>query len=93
MVSTFDNFTSQLLASGAVDNLPVVTQEIGDTWIYGDPSDAHKQARMRGLHRAWEQWEARGGGGGGGGGEDRAARDATVANASRFMLKNIEHVS
>lgn len=29
------------------DRLPVVTQEIGDTWIYGVPSDPYKVARYR----------------------------------------------
>lgn len=38
------------------DKLPVVTQEIGDTWIYGCASDPLKVARYRaldGLRRRW----------------------------------------
>ena len=78
--STFDNFTSQLIAGGHLASLPVVSSEIGDSWVYGDPSDAKKLARMRALHRAWEAYAAK-----------RLPRDAVVRNASAFMLKNIEH--
>jgi len=38
------------------DGLPVVTQEIGDTWIYGVPSDPIKVARYRELLRLRKQW-------------------------------------
>jgi Domain of unknown function (DUF5054) len=37
-------------------NLPVVTQEIGDTWIYGCASDPLKVARFRALSRLREKW-------------------------------------
>lgn len=37
-------------------NLPVVTQEIGDTWIYGVASDPVKVARYRELMRLRKQW-------------------------------------
>ncbi len=33
--STFDAFTTELLAKKDSLDLPVVTKEIGDTWIYG----------------------------------------------------------
>ena len=79
VVSTFDNFTEQLLLSGSVNRLPVVAQEISDTWIYGDPSDARKSAQMRLLHRAWDAYAVSG-----------QARDGRFLNATRFMLKNIE---
>ena len=36
--------------------LPVVTQEIGDTWIYGVPSDPFKVARFRELLRLRRRW-------------------------------------
>jgi hypothetical protein len=36
--------------------LPVVTQEIGDTWIYGVPSDPLKVARFRELLRLRRRW-------------------------------------
>jgi hypothetical protein len=37
-------------------NLPVVTQEIGDVWIYGCPSDPLKLARYRELSRLRDAW-------------------------------------
>jgi len=42
------------------DKLPVVTQEIGDTWIYGCASDPSKVARYREISRLREEWIARG---------------------------------
>ena len=41
-------------------HLPVVTQEIGDTWIYGIASDPLKVARYRELCRLREGWIAQG---------------------------------
>jgi hypothetical protein len=38
------------------DKLPVVTQEIGDTWIYGVPSDPVKVARYREVVRLRQEW-------------------------------------
>lgn len=38
------------------DRLPVVTQEIGDTWIYGPASDPGKVARYRELCRLRQEW-------------------------------------
>ena len=40
--------------------LPVVTQEIGDTWIYGIPSDPVKMARYREVARLRKEWLAQG---------------------------------
>ncbi|HVO96828.1 MAG TPA: DUF5054 domain-containing protein [Bryobacteraceae bacterium] len=40
--------------------LPVVTQEIGDTWIHGVPSDPVKVARYRELARLRQEWIAAG---------------------------------
>ncbi|MGC2301081.1 MAG: DUF5054 domain-containing protein, partial [Acidobacteriaceae bacterium] len=61
---------SQIVASNlteianAVDpfraNLPVFTQEIGDTWIYGVASDPLKVARYRELARLRRSWIERG---------------------------------
>ncbi len=42
------------------DKLPVVTEEIGDTWIYGCASDPKKVARFREIARLRESWIARG---------------------------------
>ena len=41
-------------------NLPVVTQEIGDTWIYGVASDPVKVARYREVMRLRKEWAGRG---------------------------------
>lgn len=38
------------------DRLPVVTQEIGDTWVYGVPSDPVKIARYREVSRLRKEW-------------------------------------
>lgn len=38
------------------DNLPVLTHEMGDTWIYGVPSDPVKVARYRELARLRQEW-------------------------------------
>ena len=40
--------------------LPVVTQEIGDTWIYGVASDPAKVARYREVARLRQDWLAQG---------------------------------
>ncbi len=42
------------------DKLPVVTQETGDTWIYGCASDPLKVARYREISRLRETWIAKG---------------------------------
>ena len=64
------------------DKLPVVTQEIGDTWIYGCASDPGKVARYREIARLREAWIAKG-----------ALRvgDATDLALLRHMLLLPEH--
>ncbi len=42
------------------DHLPVVTQEIGDTWIYGCSSDPLKVARYREISHLRDAWIAQG---------------------------------
>ncbi len=42
------------------DKLPVVTEEIGDTWIHGCASDPLKVARYREMARLREAWIAKG---------------------------------
>lgn len=42
------------------DNLPVVTQEIGDSWIYGVASDPLKVARYREVARLRRAWITQG---------------------------------
>ena len=43
---------------GIRPHLPLLTQEIGDTWIYGVASDPGKVARYRDLCRLREEWIA-----------------------------------
>jgi hypothetical protein len=47
--STMDAFVSELVASAP--SLPVVTQEIGDTWIHGVGTDPIKVAKFKALSR------------------------------------------
>jgi len=42
------------------DRLPVVEQEIGDTWIYGCASDPIKVSRYREISRLRQEWIAQG---------------------------------
>jgi hypothetical protein len=63
-------------------HLPVVTQEIGDTWIYGVPSDPLKVARYREIARLRNEWIAN---------RKFQAGDATdLAFLSGFLLE-VEH--
>ena len=64
------------------DKLPVVTQEIGDTWIYGCASDPLKVARYRAVARLREQWIAQG---------RMQSGDATDVNLLRHALLEPEH--
>jgi Domain of unknown function (DUF5054) len=64
------------------EKLPVVTQEIGDTWIYGVASDPLKVARYREVCRSRRQWIARG---------DFQLGDATDIALLRRLLLEAEH--
>lgn len=82
IASTFDAFTAEL--QSVRDALPVFTAEVGDTWIYGVPSDPKKSAQMRAMNRAWTQYAQ----------EVPAARrqdDPVYVNATRLALKAGEH--
>ena len=62
--------------------LPVFTGEIGDTWIYGVPSDPAKVARYRQVARLRQQWIA----------ERRfAVGDTTDQQLLRRLLLAVEH--
>ncbi len=64
------------------DHLPVVTEEVGDTWIYGCSSDPLKVSRYRAVARLREAWIAKG-----------AFRcgDATDVQLLRHLLLEAEH--
>ncbi|CAE7237749.1 unnamed protein product [Symbiodinium sp. CCMP2592] len=80
--STFDAFIQALEKAAPKLDLPVVTAEIGDTWINGVQSDPLKTMRYRALQRArTECFEAM----------QCTVQDASVANFTRFLLKIPEH--
>jgi hypothetical protein len=58
VASTLDSFAEKLLA--VRDRLPVVTEEIGDTWIHGIGTDPWKTTRYRELLRLRDRWTAGG---------------------------------
>ena len=63
-------------------SLPVVTNEIGDTWIHGVASDPLKVARYREVARLRQNWLAQG---------KFAVGDATDIALLRHLLLEIEH--
>ncbi len=63
-------------------NLPVVTQEIGDTWIHGVASDPPKLARIRELVRLRSEWISQG--------KLKIADSTDLAFLSKFALA-VEH--
>jgi hypothetical protein len=63
-------------------NFPVVTQEIGDTWIHGCPSDPLKVARYREVARLRLNWIAQG---------KIKCGDATDIALLRHVLLEAEH--
>jgi Domain of unknown function (DUF5054) len=64
------------------NSLPVVTGEIGDTWIHGVASDPLKVARYREVARLREKWLA----------ENKfAVGDATDLALLRHLLLEVEH--
>ena len=54
--STLDAFGAEMWKRR--DTLPVVSEEIGDSWIHGTASDPVKLARFRTLQRLYDGWEA-----------------------------------
>jgi hypothetical protein len=58
IASTLNAFTERLMS--VRDSLPVVTNEIGDTWIHGTGTDPKKVARFRELSRLRSEWIASG---------------------------------
>lgn len=80
--STFDAFVQDVLP--VKDQLPVITHEVGDTWIYGVPSDPLKMSQNREIQRAWMECLDAG----------VAACDysnPTIQNMTRFLMKAPEH--
>lgn len=53
--STLDAFGAEMW--GRRDTFPVITAEIGDSWIHGTATDPYKLARFRALTRLYTEWE------------------------------------
>ena len=64
------------------DTLPVITSEIGDTWIYGCASDPDKVARYRAVARLRQSWLSQ---------QKFASGDQTDRNLLRRLLLAAEH--
>ena len=81
VASGYDPFVVKLMQYQ--DQLPVVTGEIGDTWIYGTSSDPWKTQQFYSIINTWEQ----------------AIKsspvlyldDVRIHNFSRLLIKNGEH--
>ena len=79
VASTLDAFVAEIeAADGVRDSLPVITQEVGDSWIWGCAQDPVKHAQLRSMMRARTSNAA-------------AANDADGRNFSRQVLKGSEH--
>ena len=78
VASTLDDFARALLAANA--RLPVLEDEIGDTWIHGAASDPGKIARYRELLRLRARWTA-----------DDPAAEAELFDFGRRLLLVPEH--
>ena len=63
-------------------HLPVITQEIGDTWIYGVASDPTKVARFREMSRLRREWISQ---------KQFKAGDATDRQLLRRLALTAEH--
>lgn len=81
--STFDAFVANLLQrQDIVNTLPVFTGEIGDTWLYGVPSDPLKVLQYRELMRARDECIKT---------KRCDPKDSRVRNFSRMLTKIAEH--
>lgn len=77
---TMDDFAKLVLAHK--DQLPVVTEELGDTWIHGGATDPYKAGAYQELLRLRDKWEA----------ADPAAKDSPAwRELCRNLLMICEH--
>ena len=83
--STLDDYVKEVEKDNAWSTLPIITQDLSDSWIWGVGSDPIKVSRMRALTRARTLCEL----------HDTpkycGEDDASFSNFSRLMLKNMEH--
>lgn len=78
--STYDRFVTQL--QKVKSNLPIVTDEIGDTWIYGIQSDPLKVAQFRSILRLRANCIREG---------ECDQSDLNFKNFNRLLIKASEH--
>jgi len=78
--STLSDFAAQLVR--VRETLPILTQEIGDTWIHGIGSDPIKVARFRELLRVRTEWLASG---------RLKCNERSFTNFNRWLLMVPEH--
>eukprot|EP00884_Botryococcus_braunii_P018962 jgi/Botrbrau1/574/Bobra.0010s0040.1 len=76
--STFDNYTQQLVEAAPGLDLPTVTDELADTWVWGVSSDPDKVAQYREMLRYRSSIE-------------HLSDTAAYRNFSRMLLKIPEH--
>src|SRR4051812_17336373 len=79
--STWDEFVPYMQAARSA--LPVVSDEIGDTWIHGCQSDPIKLAQFRAASRLRVECEAMP--------TSACPRDERYYNFSRLLIKVSEH--
>jgi hypothetical protein len=82
-LSSLDNFTAAVVASPTAGQLRVVSSELGDSWLYGAPSDPLKVAVFRETQRALDDAERAGG--------LSPADPDLVAFRRRLLLGGAEH--
>lgn len=80
VASTLDDFAQML--DPARDSLPMITAEIGDTWIHGAGTDPTKISQYRELARLRREWLAR---------ELDAERRERIDHFSQHLLMIPEH--
>jgi hypothetical protein len=84
IISTFDDFVADV--EPVKEQLPIVTEEAGDPWIYGAPSDILKIAQNREIQRQWVACLKAG--------HPECAYDhPAIQNMTRFLLKVPEHTA
>ena len=74
--STFDTYSQRLVEAAPDLYLPVITEEVGDTWINGVSSDPIKVSRFKDLLRLREALLDNG-----------FSNSYALQNFSRFLLK------
>jgi hypothetical protein len=80
--STFDDFTQYLLNPSVLSTLPVITSELGDTWIHGAGSDGFRLAFLKLSAVKLAACVSSGA---------CSLTDPVISNFTRFALKNGEH--